>query len=342
MRDETALLRCLKFVHRAGVKITPTYLTTLATCLRSKSAAQYRTKDGNPTRTWSLNFRRKYPEVNAMVTRENEAQDARGRIFRTSRVNSAQKTRESVLSSIEDLLRENSAIVTSERVYNMVAVKGRFLQRCGKFQWETAKPDAHAGDAMTITVCACATGSCLPSLITTASEDSFSALKNETGTLIRETKSGEPDRATFLEYLKNLDSCLVQERPVFVYIAGVQDLIDLEVIEFCLERGIHLLHVPFPDAAQPVDVVLHAMQTHRVERQRTSVGSQRTTVNQAIEEILSLCWKMEGEEIRRSFRDTGVFPFDKSSHHTGAVPKRAARVHKDVDPQEKAQRIQKR
>ena len=91
---------------------------------------------------------------------------------------------------------------------------------------------------------------------------------------------------------------------------GLQNLLESEVVEFCVENGIFLLCLPVPNVIQPSDIIPRILQAELESSVGADADIPNIQVSQLFERFKSASSKAQGEPMKAAFRQTGIFPLD--------------------------------
>ena len=342
--EEGLLMSYFKFFTKAGVKLTVRKALAVAGYFGRKKGTVYYTRDGNPTPGWWNRFRMRHTEINSLVC-EDKIDDKTAQTSAENATTSKEAIEKDMLDEVELLVIEAGGRKDDERFYNMVTVTSRVSDRGDLLEFMVPSCVTELKDQiMTMTICSSANGKVFPSMVTVTPSLKKEINPDTDGNLWTETVSGDVNYSTFLQYLQKLDTLISSQRPVFVFTSGLQDLIGDEVVEFCIEKRIHMLHIPIANVIQPADIIPRVMQaklapTTMEQSQKESLNS---NVVQMIKMLQSTCREVEGEAIKTAFRETGIFPFDKGCLVSGSIRKREPNNTKESYAAMRALALQKR
>lgn len=162
-------------------------------------------------------------------------------------------------------LQELGVLDDPERIYNLDESWTGSKDE-GKRQKVVVPKDLHkpyllkftTNDHITITQCACANGTLLPPMITFAKSipqgDQF--LKSGPDkALYNMTESGHIDSDLYLQYIRHIEPMLSPTRPVVLFQDNLYAHESVELVEFCIEKQIHLINFPskITHIIQPMD-----------------------------------------------------------------------------------------
>ena len=281
-----------------------------------KGGIVYKTKDGNPTNGWWLRFKERYQEVNGLDV-GGKSED--GGTYVSEKIEEVPKedVDKRILEDVNTFVKEAVNHKDEDTHYNMVSVPSRISERGDLLDFTPPSCIKHSdSQLMTLTVCTCANGMVLPSLITMANKTA-----EVEGSMCVETQLGDIDPKTFLQYLKHLDTFISKKRPAFVFVSGLENLLEAGVVEFCVEKGIHLLCLSLPNVIQPSDIIPRILQAELNTKSRTDTDTPKINVFQLLERFLSSSKKAQGEPLKAAFRQTGIFPLDITVLRPGSIPK---------------------
>ena len=164
------MLSWLNFLHKAGVKISAKNALPMAGYIGRKNGAVYYTAEGNPTHGWWLRFKEKYQELSKLNV-ENENEDTGIDVSSKSKEASKQDTDKRILEHVKAFVNETDDKNDEDKYYNMVMVPCRISEQGELLQFVAPSCIKHSVDQlMTLTVCTCANGMVLPSMITMVKE----------------------------------------------------------------------------------------------------------------------------------------------------------------------------
>ena len=342
--EEGLLVSYFNFLTKAGVKLTVKKALTVTGYFGRKKGTVYYTRDGNPTPGWWKRFRMRHTEVNSLVC-EDKTDDKTVATSSENATSSREATEKHALDEVELLVNETDGREDEERFYNMVTVTSRVSDRGDLLEFMVPSCVTELKDQiMTVTICSSANGKVFPSMVTVTPSLKKEINPDNDGNLWTETVSGDVNYSTFLEYLQKLDTLISNQRPVFVFTSGLQDLIGDEVVEFCIEKRIHMLHIPIANVIQPADIIPRIMQaklepTAMEQSQKEGLNS---NVIQMTELLQSTCNEVQGEAMKTAFRETGIFPFDKGCLVSGSIRKREPNNTKESYAAKRALALQRR
>ena len=314
--EEKLLLSWLNFLHRAGVKISAKNALPMAGYIGRINGVVYHTADGTPTHGWWLRFKEKYQEVNKLNV-ENESKDIGIDASSKSKEMSKQDTDKRILEHVKAFVNETDGKNEEDKYYNIVMVPCRISEQGELLEFVAPSCIKHSVDQlMTLTVCTCADGMVLPSMITMVKG---TAELEES--ICVETEFGDIDTKTFMQYMKHLDTFITKKRPAFIFVNGLQNLLESEVVEFCVERGIFLLSLPVPNVIQPSDIIPRILQAELEGLVGVDTDIPNIKVSELLERFKSASSKAQGEPMKAAFRQTGIFPFVATVLRSGSITK---------------------
>ena len=335
--EENLLVSYLQFMAMAGVKLTVKRALSVASYVGKKKGTLFHTRDGNPTPGWWNRFKLKHTEVGSLVCDVKDGPQS-------SEERSEGRENPS-LTEIESLIKEIDRNKDEDRFYNMVTVTTRVSSQgeLKEFMVPTCVTETK-DQIMTMSICSGASGKILPSMITVTPSLKREINPETEGSLWTETATGDVDCETFLEYLQKIDELLCNTRPVYVFTSGLQDLIGVEVVDFCLEKAIHILHIPIPNVIQPADIIPRIMlaKLKPTSMELVQKDTLKKSVTHVIKMLVATAQEVQGEPIKLAFRETGMFPFDQKCLVPGSIRKREPNNKVESYAAKRALALQKR
>ena len=120
----------------------------------------------------------------------------------------------------------------------------------------------HGGrkDHTTMTMCASAEGTVLPTMFTfkgSIPRDSSVHELRPKDALYTESESGHIDSELYIQYIKHIEPFLGRTRPVVIFQDNAGCHENLELIEFCIDKNVHLYNLPSKTThlLQPLDKI---------------------------------------------------------------------------------------
>ena len=172
----------------------------------------------------------------------------------------------------------------------------------------------------TLTMCVSASGKWLPSMITFQGNIPKTELVHETGpkdTLYSNSASGHIDTELYLQYIRHIEPFLCRRRPLAIFQDNLSCHENLDLVEFCLEKNIHLFNLPSKSShlVQPLDKLFGLLKTKIEEvKHEVVVVQQRNTNRSQVPVLVRFAMnRISASTIRDSFRNTGLCPLDHTA-----------------------------
>ena len=228
------------------------------------------------------------------------------------------------LNDVEVFLKDNGLIDQPHRIYNIDETWDNPTQeKHQKVLVDKEMPVAYkvyggTSEHVTLTFGASADGTFLPPMITFQSipaSDSFHGEGPENA-LYSESSSGHTDSDLYLRYIKHIEPVLCPERPVLIYQDNLGAHENLELIQYCLSKGIFLYNFPRKTThlLQPMDKLFWKLKENmRVQKGKARMVKKAFISKAKIPLITRYAMQaMSSAEIRSAFSATGIYPLDRS------------------------------
>ena len=172
----------------------------------------------------------------------------------------------------------------------------------------------------TLTMCISASGKWLPVMITFQGTIPKTEVVHDAGpkdALYSSSDSGHIDTELYTQYIKHIKPFLCKRRPVAIFQDNLSSHESLELVEFCVEKNIHLYNLPSKSShlVQPLDK-LFGLLKQKIEdvKHETVIVQQKNTNRSQVPLLVRFAMNRISQfTIRESFRDTGLCPLDSSA-----------------------------
>ena len=128
--------------------------------------------------------------------------------------------------------------------------------------------------------------------------------------------SGHIDTELYFTYIKHIEPFLNQDRPIVILQDNHSSHENPELIEFCMSKNIHLFNFPpkVTHLIQPLDKLFGTFKDTLNKKRQEALMMQGKNLSQAKMPILSRFTmdSISKDTIRDTFRETGIFPIDRS------------------------------
>lgn len=172
---------------------------------------------------------------------------------------------------------------------------------------------------ITFSLCICADGSFLPSMATFAKSipqgDDF-LISGPPKALYNVTESGHVDTQLYLQYIQHIEPSLSSKRPVVIFQDNLSAHESLQLVEFCVSKGIHLINFPskLTHILQPLDKLFDPIKAHlngKVQEASLIVSElKRVQIPVLVRFALQA---MDPDTVKSSFSKTGIFPWNRKA-----------------------------
>ena len=171
---------------------------------------------------------------------------------------------------------------------------------------------------ITFTVCASADGQVLPPMITfrTLPRDHTFHGEGPANTLYSQSESGHTDTELYLDYIRHLEPFLCPQRPVVIFQDNLGAHENLELVRFCISKGIYLYNFPRKTThlLQPMDKLFWSLKQNITNQKVKARLLQQEFISKAKIPLITR-YAMDAihrEEIQSAFAKTGIYPLDRS------------------------------
>ena len=163
-------------------------------------------------------------------------------------------------------------------------------------------------------------GKWLPTMMTFQGNIPKSEMVHEAGpkdALYSHSDSGHIDTELYIQYIKHIEPFLCKRRPVAIFQDNLSCHENLELVEFCVSKNIHLYNFPSKSShlLQPLDKLFGFSKT-KIEQVKyeTVVLMQKNTNRSQVPVLVRFAMnRISQSTIRDSFRNTGLCPLDSSA-----------------------------
>ena len=134
--------------------------------------------------------------------------------------------------------------------------------------------------------------------------------------LYSESSSGHTDSDLYLRYIKHIEPFLCPERPVIILQDNLGAHENLELIQFCLAKGIFLYNFPSKTThlLQPMDKLFWKLKENmRKQKVKAKLVHHGFTSKTKVPLITRYAMNsMTNDDIRSAFSATGIYPLDRT------------------------------
>ena len=171
---------------------------------------------------------------------------------------------------------------------------------------------------ITFTIGASADGVFLPPMITFQSLPKADQFHGEgpANALYSQSASGHTDTTLYFNYIKHIEPFLSPERPVVIFQDNLGAHENLELIQFCLSKGIYLYNFPSKTShlLQPMDKLFWKFKENVwIQKSKAKLLHNGFIAKTKIPLITRFAMDaMSREDVKTAFSATGMFPLDRS------------------------------
>ena len=194
-------------------------------------------------------------------------------------------------------------------------------------------------DHITLTMCVCSDGTFMPPMFTfvksVPSGDKY-INQGPQDACYTTSESGHINTELYFRYIKHLDKHLSQERPIVIFQDNLYCHDSPELTEYCIANGIHLINFPpkLSHIIQPLDKLFGTLKSklenkaagaYQIQRKTLAKGNLPPLVKFAVAD-------MNREMVKKAFRITGVYPFQREAIPSSALVADDPPLMKDPSP----------
>ena len=226
-------------------------------------------------------------------------------------------------TDVEVFLNENGLLDQPHRIYNIDETWDNPTQE--KHQKVIVDKDMRVAykvyggtsEHITFTIGASADGAFLPPMLTFQSLPATNSFHDEgpENALYSESNSGHTDTDLYLAYIRHIEPYLSPERPVVIYQDNLGAHENLELIQFCVSKGIFLYNFPRKTThlLQPMDKLFWKLKENiRIQKGKARLIHNTFITKAKIPLITRYAMQaMSRDDIKSAFSATGIFPLDR-------------------------------
>ena len=311
--DEVQLVAYIKFMATAAQPVTAEWCRIMASRIAHVRGVSF--KRQIPSRGWWSRFLKRHPDLSIRTPSVING----GRLAMSRRV-----IIDNFFSESRCVLEELCVFDDATRIYNIDEtwtgnVDDQKRQKIVStktiripYQWQMT-----TNEHITLTMCICADGMFLPTMVTFAksfpSDDEFLSQGPE-HCLHTATDSGHIDSAQYLQYIKHIEPHMSSTRPVVIFQDNLAAHQSNALVEYCMSKNIHLINFPSKTThiLQPLDKLFGTLKHHLQARAREAALLNPKGVSRSkMPILLKFAMKaMATKVVQNSFKKTGLCPLD--------------------------------
>ena len=172
-------------------------------------------------------------------------------------------------------------------------------------------------DHTTLTMCISADGRFLPTMFTFKGNVPSNPECHEDGpkdAIYSSSESGHIDTELYTQYVCHLEPFLGPNRPVAIFQDNLSCHDNPELIDFCLEKQIHLFNIPAKSShiVQPLDKLFGLLKKKIAKTKHEAMLVHQQPMNKSkIPTIVRFAIRSIGQDtVKTAFKETGIFPLD--------------------------------